>query len=117
MLFTHASLRVRPDRAKLYEETFAQLKELVQANEPGCRFFELARDEADPAIYHVLEAYRDADAVEEHVSKDYYFDTADVFVTCIEGDHLDEIKKRGLKGRDMYSAVDGLKFQRFITLD
>jgi quinol monooxygenase YgiN len=64
----------------------------------------------------VLEAYADKDAVAAHTSTAYYLETAAIFVECLTGDHMEEIKKRNLTGLAMYSVVNNLHFQRFETL-
>ena len=116
MRFIHVELRVKSEKAALYEETFEELKKLVRENEPGCRLFELARDADEPHLYHVLEAYDDLAAIEDHAATDYYLRTADVFVECIEGGHMEEIQRRGLKGREMYSVINNIDFMRLDTL-
>jgi quinol monooxygenase YgiN len=116
MRFVQVTLTVKPEKAALYEQTFRELKEQVAQFEPGCKFFELCRDPAVPNVYHVLEAYADQDAVAAHTATAYYLETAAIFVECLAGDHMEEIKQRKLTGLAMYSVVKNLHFQRFETL-
>jgi quinol monooxygenase YgiN len=116
MRFVHVTLTVKPEKAELYEQTFRELKEQVRQFEPGCTFFELCRDPAQPLAYHVLEAYQDQDAVAAHTATAYYLQTAAIFVECLAGDHMIEIRKRKLTGLAMYSVVNNLHFERFETL-
>jgi quinol monooxygenase YgiN len=116
MRFIHAILQVHPDKAALYEETFETLKQACLEREPGTLVFELARDPETPNGYRVFEAYRDLDAIMAHVGTDYYKTAAAVFVECIAGDHMDEIRRRGLVGREMYDVVKTVKMERFDTL-
>lgn len=116
MKFIHVTLTVKPEKAALYERTFHELQEQVRKFEPGCKFFELCRDPVQPSTYHVLEAYADQDAVAAHTATAYYLHTAAVFVECLAGDHMDEIRQRKLTGLAMYSVVKGLQFQRLETI-
>ena len=116
MKFVHVTLTVKPEKAALYEQTFRELKDQVYRLEPGCKFFELCRDPVELSAYHVLEAYADQDAVAAHAATAYYRETAAIFVECLAGNHMEEIRKRGLTGLAMYSVVKNLDFQRFETL-
>jgi quinol monooxygenase YgiN len=114
--FTHATLRVRPDQVQRYEETFRELRATTLANEAGCLFLEACRDPADAGTYHVFEAYADAAAVKAHTETSYYARTADIFVECIDGEHMREIRARGLTGFAMYSVIENIGFERFETI-
>jgi quinol monooxygenase YgiN len=114
--FIHVSLRIKPDRAELYEETFLKLRALVLQNEPGCPVFEICRDPEERCVYHIFEAYADAEALKAHIATDYYRANARVFVECLEGDHMEEINRRGASGAEMYSLVRNIKFERFETI-
>jgi (4S)-4-hydroxy-5-phosphonooxypentane-2,3-dione isomerase len=116
MRFTKVTLRVKADRTRHYEETFRRLRDRVLREEPGCKLFELCRDAEMPRTYHVLEAYIDDEAVAAHKATEYYEETARIFVECIEGDHMQQIKERNLQGFDMYSVVKGIEFERFSTI-
>ena len=116
MRFIHVTLHVKPDMVPLYESTFFRLQDEVRKHEPGCRMLEFCRDPSDPLTYHVLEAYDDEAAVEAHVTTDYYLETADIFIRCLQGDHMKEIEARGLSGRAMYALVDNIDFQRMETI-
>jgi quinol monooxygenase YgiN len=117
MRVTQAILRIKPEKAELYEKTFHELRDKVLENEPGTTFFELCRDPEQPGAYRVFEAYADAEAIQAHVATDYYLETARIFVECLEGDHMVEIARRGLtQPRDMYALVNSLKLERFETV-
>jgi quinol monooxygenase YgiN len=116
MRFIHAILQVHPDKAKLYEDTFATLRAQCLEREPGTLVFEVCRDPSVPNGYRVFEAYSDIDAIKTHVETDYYKAAAAVFVECIAGDHMDEIRRRGLVGREMYDLVKTVTMERFDTL-
>lgn len=116
MRITKVTLRVKPEKARLYEETFLKLRDRVLREEDGCAFFELCRDARDSQTYHVIEAYADETAVAQHVATSYYKETARIFVECLEGDHLAEIEARGLEGMAMYQAVKNMEFERLETI-
>jgi quinol monooxygenase YgiN len=116
MRFIHAILQVHPGKADLYEKTFETLRAQCLEREPGTLVFEVARDPEVENGYRVFEAYKDLDAIMAHVETDYYKAAANVFVECIAGDHLAEIRRRGLVGREMYDLVKTVKMERFDTL-
>ena len=105
MKFIHAILRVKPEKAELYEKTFREFRAKVLENEPGVPVFELCKDAEVPYGYRCFEGYKDLDAIQTHVAKDYYHAAARIFVECLEGDHMEEIVRRGLTGREMYALV------------
>jgi quinol monooxygenase YgiN len=117
MRVTVATLRVKPEKAELYEKTFLELKEKVDANEPGTTFFELCRDADDRCVYRVFEAYRDADAIAEHCATDYYNETAKIFLECLEGDHMEEVRRRGITDpREGYKLTNSLRLDRYDSI-
>ncbi len=116
MIFVHAIVRVKPEKTALYEEAFRALRARTLANEPGCPVFEAAVNPSDPCEYRVFEAYEDEDAIAQHISTDYYAPAAATFVECMEGDHMEEIERRGLTGRAMYDVIKSVKMERFETL-
>ena len=116
MTFIHVSLRIKPDKAELYEKIFREFRAQILKNEPGCPVFELCRDPEEPHAYHVFEAYADAEAIKAHTDSHYYKAATQLFVECIEGDHMEEINRRGLSGREVYKVIKNIKFERFETL-
>ena len=116
MRITKITLRIKPDKAHRYEETFRRLRDRVLREEPGCKLFELCQDVEAPSTYHILEAYVDEEAVTAHKTTPYYEETARIFVECIEGDHMRQIENRKLRGFEMYSVVEGIRFERFLSI-
>jgi quinol monooxygenase YgiN len=116
MRIIEATLRVKPEKAAFYEKTFKEYLEKVRANEPGTILLEVCRDPAVPNGYRVFEVYKDLEAVEIHATAAYYKEAAAVFIECLEGDHMQEIRRRGLTGRDIYPLVKTLKLERFDTI-
>lgn len=116
MKFTHVTLRVIQARSAEYEQSFLALRELTLANEPGCRVFELCRDPEQAGLYHIFEAYDDDAAIEIHAAAPYYAAFAKAFLAFIEGDHMEEIERRGLAGRAMFAVVKNIRFDRYVTI-
>ncbi|THV22880.1 putative quinol monooxygenase [Glycomyces paridis] len=42
------------------------------ADEPGCLRFEVVADSEDPSLIHLVEAYRDKAAVDDHVAGEHF---------------------------------------------
>jgi quinol monooxygenase YgiN len=77
--------RVKPDRVELYETTFKALREKVLAGEPGVTFYELCRVPHEPCAYRLIECYRDEQAQQDHLAKDYYQEAVGTIIECLEG--------------------------------
>lgn len=116
MFIAHVTLKIRQDKTDLYESTFDKLRRDVKEFEPGCSMFELCKDPAEFGVYHVFEAYLDDEATRYHTSTTYYQETANIFIECIAGNHLDEIKAKSLRGRAMYDAVKNIQIDRYETV-
>jgi quinol monooxygenase YgiN len=117
MRITQAIVRIKPETAELYEATFRAFQAKVLANEPGTVFFQLCRDPEQPGGYRVFEAYRDEDAIAEHVAKDYYKEATRIFLECLAGDNSGEIANQGQDDpRAVFGRAEGLKLERFETI-
>ena len=42
------------------------------ADEPGCLRFEVVADSEDPSVFHLVEAYRDRAAVDDHIAGEHF---------------------------------------------
>jgi quinol monooxygenase YgiN len=110
MLLMYCEARVRPDRIELYEQTFRDLREVVLANEPGVTFYELCRDPEKPNCYRLFEAYANEEVQREHLDKDYYRVASKIIVSCLDGDHVQEVERRGLTDpAEIYPLITSLK--------
>lgn len=65
MLAVVATIRVKAGSEKDFEAVAKELVAKVNANEPGCKLYELHKGD-DPQAYVFIERYQDAAAVEAH---------------------------------------------------
>ena len=66
MLTVIATLKVKPDKASVFEEEARKMVAHVQANEPGTRRYVCHRSTADPTVYVFYELYDDQAAFAAH---------------------------------------------------
>jgi quinol monooxygenase YgiN len=71
MLAVVATIKVKPGMEKEFEAVAKELVAKVNANEPGCKLYQLCRAEA-PQTYVFMERYADQAAVEQHRATDHY---------------------------------------------
>ena len=71
MLAVIATIKVKPGVEKDFEAVAKELVAKVNANEPGCKLYQLCRSEA-PHTYVFMERYVDQAAVEAHRGTDYF---------------------------------------------
>jgi quinol monooxygenase YgiN len=108
----YATALVRPEKVELYENTFRELRKIVLEREPGVSFYELCPDPSVPYKYRLFEAYADAEVQTEHLNTDYYKAAAAVLMTCFQGDHMEEIARRGLTvPEEIYPLVTSINIE------
>ena len=44
----------------------------LSREEPGCRFYQAYRDQAEPRVFHIFEIYDDEAAVEAHGASEHF---------------------------------------------
>jgi len=71
MIFITAKFRVLPEHADRFPEITAEFTAATRA-EPGCLWFDWSRSIEDPAVYVLVEAFRDADAGAAHVQSEHF---------------------------------------------
>jgi len=67
MLTVIATLQVRPNKEKAFEDNFKSWAKIIKENEPGTLRYWLSRDPQDPNTYYALELYADEAALETHM--------------------------------------------------
>lgn len=72
MLGVVAKLTVKPGMEKDFEVVAKELVAKVNANEPGCKLYELHRLADTPNVYVFMERYADQAAVDAHRATDYF---------------------------------------------
>ena len=70
MIGVVATLTVQPGKEKEFETIFLELAAQVQANEPGCKLYQLTRSRETANVYKVLEVYADQDCLSAHGKTD-----------------------------------------------
>src|SRR4051794_38811668 len=71
MIFITAKFRVRPEDADAWPEISRSFTDATRA-EPGCLWFDWSRSLDDPTEYVLVEAFRDDDAAEAHVTSEHF---------------------------------------------
>jgi quinol monooxygenase YgiN len=71
MIFITAKFRVRSEDADTWPEISREFTDATSA-EPGCLWFEWSRSLTDPAEYVLVEAFRDDDAAQAHVTSEHF---------------------------------------------
>ena len=67
-----ASFVIKEDAADAFEKAAGELVDAVNAGEPGVRLYRLARSQAEPTHYRMLEIYDDADALAAHGQTEWF---------------------------------------------
>lgn len=71
MLAVFVTIKVKPGSEAAFEKVAKALVAKVNADEPGCKLYELSRSD-QPATYHFMERYVDQDAVAAHRASDHF---------------------------------------------
>ena len=71
MIFITATFRILPEHADRWPEIAAEFTEATRS-EPGCLWFDWSRSVEDPAVYVLVEAFRDGDAGGAHVQSAHF---------------------------------------------
>jgi quinol monooxygenase YgiN len=72
MLGVVATIKVKPGMEKEFEAVAKELVAKVNANEPGCKLYQLHVLNDSPTTYIFMERYVDQAAVEAHRASDYF---------------------------------------------
>ncbi len=80
-----AKLAIRPDAEAEFEKTFAELAAKVQANEPGCKFYQLFKSREGQGQYVVLEHYESQEAFEAHGKSEHFRAAQPALGKCVAG--------------------------------
>ncbi len=71
MLAAFVTIKVKPGSEGDFEKVAKQLVAKVNAEEPGCKLYELSRSD-QPATFHFMERYVDQNAVAAHRASEHY---------------------------------------------
>lgn len=87
MLVLVARYHVRPGRRAEVEDALARMAELVAADEPGCRLYQVSRSTESPDQLVLYEHYDDQAALEAHRRTPHFRD-------IVEGEVLPLLERR-----------------------
>jgi quinol monooxygenase YgiN len=71
MIFIVVKFETKPDWTERWPSLVQQFTDATRA-EPGSLWFEWSRSLENPAVYVLVEAFRDADAGAEHVNSEHF---------------------------------------------
>ncbi|MDQ0491137.1 quinol monooxygenase YgiN [Streptomyces thermodiastaticus] len=71
MIFITAKFHVLPEHADAWPDITREFTQATRA-EPGCLWFDWSRSVEDPTVYVLVEAFRDDEAGEAHVTSDHF---------------------------------------------
>ncbi|HEX7928714.1 MAG TPA: putative quinol monooxygenase [bacterium] len=71
MLAVVATIKVKPGMEQQFENVAKQLVAKVNANEPGCKLYQLHKGDV-PSTYVFMERYVDDEAVKAHRASDHF---------------------------------------------
>jgi quinol monooxygenase YgiN len=97
------TLRVKPERVEAFRAaSLANVRKSAQ--EPGVLRFELYQGASDPVRFHLLEAYRDGAARDEHLTSEHFqawrLEVADMLAEPPVSVGLEQIFPTKAAGRD-----------------
>jgi quinol monooxygenase YgiN len=72
MLVLIVEFRIRPECAADFERAIVDNARASRETEPGCRQFDVCRDERDPALFMLYELYDDEAAIAAHVASEHF---------------------------------------------
>lgn len=78
-----ATVRVHPEKAGKYEDTCRTLLPQVRAAEPGVLFYSAGKCREAPHTYRVVEVYRDAAAMDAHMTSRFVAEAMPLLEDCI----------------------------------
>jgi quinol monooxygenase YgiN len=63
---------IKPDFVARFESAVRQNAVTSLAQEPGCQYFDVCRDPAEPFLFFLYEVYADQEAVRTHLAASHY---------------------------------------------
>ncbi|MFS0736168.1 antibiotic biosynthesis monooxygenase family protein [Sphingomonas sp. 1P06PA] len=81
-----ATLRCKPDRVDELIALQTELKDLVFAQEPDARVYELFQSDDDPTVFLVVATFKDDAAFEHHMHIDFHDRLVPPVLDCLASD-------------------------------
>jgi quinol monooxygenase YgiN len=86
MIVIFARTRVHPQMVEKFETAVAEYERQVNATEPGCMIYCMARSTTTPYEYRNVEIFADQDAIEAHGRTEHYRAAIEATVGCLDGE-------------------------------
>jgi len=64
--------RIKPEFVRDFEAAIDENARLSRETEPGCRQFDVCRDDAEPALFLLYELYDDEAAIQAHLETAHF---------------------------------------------
>jgi autoinducer 2-degrading protein len=64
--------RIKPAHIEAFAAAMHRNATSSRDTEPGCRQFDVCRDDAEPGLFYLYELYDDAKAIEAHIASAHY---------------------------------------------
>lgn len=72
MIVHTAHLRCKPEAVEAFKQRLRSHAKLSQAEEAGCRCFDVHQNAADPSLFFLHEVYDNADALQVHQNSERF---------------------------------------------
>jgi (4S)-4-hydroxy-5-phosphonooxypentane-2,3-dione isomerase len=72
MLALVVEFRIKPEHIDAFGAAIADNARLSRETESGCRQFDVCRNSAQPALFHLYELYDDEAAIQAHLASAHY---------------------------------------------
>jgi len=72
MIVIVATIQVKPDKVRDFEQVARELEAAVEANEAGCLMYRMTKSRIEAFTYKNVECFRDQDALDLHTESAYF---------------------------------------------
>lgn len=85
MIGVTAKMPIKDGKQADFEKTMKELAEKVKANEPGCTMYQLYKTKGSDTEYVMMETYASQEAVDAHMTTDYFKASQPALGACLAG--------------------------------
>lgn len=87
--------KVKPEFVDDFARAMRENATSALENEPGCLFFDVCRDPADPSLFFLYELYEDDDAIQAHQHSKHYRKFAELSPDWIASKTIRKMQRTG----------------------
>lgn len=69
---------IKPDFVERFESALMQNAVTSLNEEPGCKFFDVCRDPADPTVFFLYELYENQEAIQAHMRSRHFLEFSEL---------------------------------------